>query len=161
VYKGGEMAARTAPGFTGAELPFVGGRYALTIVTTTDRPSPLDRFAGVIDWLSGTELTQQNVLLYMPRFRVDRSGSLPPALLTDLLAAMDSPASFDGFSDDLILLDIFQRTTVEVDEEGLKAAAATAVTIMPISHPAPPLPRPSQSQSTSLSSSPCATATAA
>ena len=122
-----KFMAFEAPGFVGVDLPFANPRYAMTIVTTTDRPSPLADFADVGGWLCGAGFSRRLVTLSLPRFRVDTKDSLMPALADDLKPGLASPTPFAGFDPGFTIGGIYQRTLVEVDEEGAKAAAVTSI----------------------------------
>jgi serpin B len=133
MYRRGQMLGRKAPGFVAAEIPFRGDRYAMTVLTTNEKPAPLQAFAPMVGWLSGEGFVVQDVALEMPRFRLEDSGSLLAALKGDLEPANQTPAPFVDFNPNLQLGDIVQRVKVEVDEEGAKAAAVTAMQFSEVS----------------------------
>lgn len=77
-------------------------------------------------------LTEQRVLVYFPKFRLETEYSL-----ADTLSAMGMPTAFTGAADfsgmdgsrDLLVTGVYHKAFVEVDEQGTEAAAATAVVI--------------------------------
>lgn len=121
-------AYRTDKNFIGVDLPFVGERFSLVVVTTTDRPSEAKEFAKLADWLSGARFSERIGDLALPRFKLDGRAELLPALDgMGLEKARRSPKSLEAFGKGTMLSQILQRATIEVDEEGAEAAAATAI----------------------------------
>jgi serpin B len=113
--------------FTGARLPYGGGRLAMTVAL------PGDESAALEELLSPGGLSspgQGAVALTMPRwsFRVptDLGGALRALGMTD---AFGGDADFSRMTDDerLHLQFVLHQAFIAVDEEGTEAAAATAV----------------------------------
>lgn len=127
------------PGYAAAELPYGGGAYAMVVVVPYDDARDFaatldaDAWSGILDSLSPTEVDR----LAIPRFTLSWDG-----YLNDALKAMGMEVAFDGRADftamspvgDQLCIDfVRQKTFIEVDERGTRAAAVTAVGIGPTS----------------------------
>jgi serine protease inhibitor len=125
------LAFRRTGRFVAANLPYNGDRFALTVVTTSDRPAKLQEFAEVVPWLNGEGFEPKLVDLALPRFKLEGSESLLDAAKTiGLSKGMDSTTAFEGFSPlPQKIEDILQKTYLRIDEEGTEAAAVTTVII--------------------------------
>lgn len=125
-----QRAFRVEKGYIGVELPFADDRFSLIVVTTTDAPKTVKEFAGAADWLSGDGFAPRRGDIALPRFALEGHASLLPALgKMGLSEGLKSPTAFAAFGPGVTLTQIEQRTTIEVDEEGAEAAAATAVVV--------------------------------
>jgi len=127
--------------FVAANLPYKGDRFALTIVTTSDRPAKLQEFAEVAPWLRGESFEPKLVDLALPRLKLESSESLlDTAKAIGLSHGMDSTTAFEGFSPlPQEIEDIVQKTYLRIDEDGTEAAAVTAVIVKATSiHPPTP-----------------------
>lgn len=125
----GKHAFRSQGEFIGVDLPFEGGRFSLTVVTTAKKPAKPDEFVKIADWLSGTGFVEQSGDLVLPRLTLSAGMDLVPVLDSlGLEKGRKSPTAFGGFAPGASLSRIVQRVTMKVDEEGAEAAAATAVT---------------------------------
>lgn len=110
-------------GWRAAEVPYVFGDLAMTVVVAerSDSPSP----DGVVAALAPT-----NVRLGLPRFDFGVSISL-----ADVLKQMGMGPAFAGSADfsrittdePLSISDVIHQANITVDEDGTEAAAATAV----------------------------------
>jgi serpin B len=116
--------------FTAVDLPYQGGRFALAVVTTTDRPARASEFASLDGWLGAAEFHRDTVNLSLPRFALSESAELLPALDDlGLKSGRTSPTALAGFSSRrLDLAAVEQRTYLRIDEQGTEAAAVTGVT---------------------------------
>lgn len=118
--------------FAAVEMPYRGGRYALVLVTTTDRSGAADEFAGVANWIGGSGFNRKRVQLSLPRFTVEAGEELlAPLKELGLRNGTASPTAFEGFS--MLpqeISRIVQKTYLRVDEEGTEAAAATGMLVM-------------------------------
>ncbi|WOX57175.1 serpin family protein [Methanoculleus receptaculi] len=95
-------------------------------LTAAEEVLDAERLAGLRE-----SLASQNVRVFFPKFTLDASYGLTPAL-----AAMGMPTAFTGGDADLSGMDgtrdlfvtgIFHKAFVDVNEEGTEAAAATGV----------------------------------
>lgn len=126
----GGYGYRESGRYVAIELPYKNGRFALTVVTTNDRPAAAEEFSRTTDWLVGENFEATRVDLSLPRFVV-RTG-------VELLGALDaiglkpervSPAAFSPLCQaPQSLAGISQQAYLLIDEEGTEAAAATTVT---------------------------------
>jgi len=89
------------------------------------------------DQLRGLKMTPEEVIVGLPRFKVESSFSLKPVLMDmGMKQAFDEPrnsADFTGMSPEgknLFISEVLHKAFVEVNEEGSEAAAATAVLII-------------------------------
>ena len=122
-------AYRLEKGFVGVELPFSDERFALVVVTSTDKPKLLKDFASVAGWLSASGFAPTQGDLALPRFSVEGGGDLAPALKNDLAPGLASPTALAGFGAGSKIQGVLQRAKIEANEEGAEAAAATAVIV--------------------------------
>jgi serpin B len=115
--------------FAGIELPYMHERFAMVLVTTTDKPARAAEFGPVVNWLSGAGFAPTQVELAIPRFQLNGRAELLPALdAMGLKAARASSTALRGFSSvPQKISQITQKTYLQVDEAGTEAAAATAV----------------------------------
>lgn len=130
------------------ELPYKGGELSMVVVLP-EKPDGLpaveakqstDTLAG---WLKG--LTNQQVAVALPRFKLDVRAKPVPALQTlGMKLAFDQVrADFSGMTSGgpgLYVSDVFHKAFVDVNEEGTEAAAASAVVMKERS--AAPIDRP-------------------
>ena len=125
------------------KLPYEGGTYAMAAIM------PSADFAGFEQQLTAADLEQMLTLLQssramvdlnMPKFQAESSFALG-----EKLAALGMPDAFDAqkadFSGmtgkpDLMISSVIHQATIDVNEEGTEAAAATAVSMSMTSMPA-------------------------
>ena len=129
------------PDYTAAELPYGGGAFSMVVVVPNGSTSVRDFVArmdsdawdAVIAGLTERELD----LLSIPKFEITYD-----AFLNEALKAMGMEIAFGGGADfsnmsplgqDLCIDFVRQKTFVEVDERGTRAAAVTAVGVGPVS----------------------------
>ncbi len=125
--------------YQAAELPYGGGAFGMVVVvpqgpgTIRDWVAGLDaaRWQEVLDGLTTLEVD----LLALPRFKLSYDAMLNDALQAMGMAEAFYPgADFSALSDQAACIDfVRQKTFLEVDEAGTKAAAATAVGVGPTS----------------------------
>ncbi len=121
-----ERAYRAEADFIGVELPFDDERYSLVVVASSGAPKSAKEFATA-SWLSGEGFAPRNGDLALPRFSLEGSANLMPALAkAGLTEGLKSPTALAGFAPDRQIL---QGARIEVDAEGTEAAAATAVIV--------------------------------
>jgi serpin B len=128
-------------GYQAAELPYGGGAYAMVVVVPQG-PATIGDFVAGLDAARWAEilssLSPRNVdLVALPKVTLSYD-----VMLNDALKAMGMEVAFDGRADftnlspiggELCIDYVRQKTFLEVDEAGTKAAAATAVGIGPTS----------------------------
>jgi serine protease inhibitor len=119
----GSRRMRSAGRFVAVDLSYRSDRFSLALVTTTDKPASAGEFAEVFDWLGGEEFGAETVQLSLPRFTLHEGAELLPAL--DAMGLKAARVSQPGVMGSLS--SVLQRTYLQIDEEGTKAAAATAV----------------------------------
>ena len=128
-----EVALGGGPDFQVAELPYGGGAFAMTILVP--REDARDFVAGLTParWAEALETLgepREIDLLSLPRLRLTWDGYLNDALRAmGMEVAFSSEADFSGMTEDIgLCLDfVRQKTFMEVDEAGTRAAAVTAV----------------------------------
>ena len=119
------------------ELPYVGGEYAMLIVLP-NKPEDLGRIqAGLTSesisgWLA--KATEHKYDIMLPKFKMQMAANLVPALqqLGMTTAFNMNFADFSGCeeSKQLFIAGVEHQATIDVDEFGTTAAAATAVTVV-------------------------------
>lgn len=132
--KGAEVPFGAGPGYVAVELPYGGEAYSMVVLVPTQDPvrdfvTGLDGAAWdqIMNGLTPTEVD----LVAIPRFTLSYDG-----YLNDALRAMGMDIAFGPGADfsrmvpggSNICIDfVRQKTYIEVDEEGTRAAAVTAV----------------------------------
>jgi serpin B len=120
-----------APGYQAVQLPYAGGRLAMTILLPDGPVAPLEQTLaakGLPALLAGTKPTR--LTLDLPKFTFTWSHDLKPVLQSlGMRSAFSDQADFSGISTAAPLQIAFvqHKAFVAVDEQGTKAAAATAV----------------------------------
>jgi serpin B len=120
-------------GYAAVELPYAGDSAAMDIIVPDagmfeeiDSALTSDMYNEIIG-----SMTQTNLKLNLPKFKIESSFGLSPALSQlGMVNAFDSGlADFSGMTGnkDLFIGDVIHKAFVAVDEEGTEAAAATAV----------------------------------
>jgi len=125
------------PEATVVDLPYIGGRYAMTLAMPHDAAGigTLESKLSVETLQRWSEATRtQRIALAMPKFKVEPADSV--ALSGGLKAlglrqAFTDAAEFGGMAPadkhPLKIDEVFHKGFIEVDERGTEAAAATAV----------------------------------
>jgi serpin B len=130
-----------AQGYSALELPYGGAAFSMVVVLP-DQPGDLRGFLEVLDdtqWTHIMEGLHSGSLdqISMPKFTLDYD-----AYLNDALEAMGMGVAFRPGADftnmtplgnEVCISFVRQKTFIEVDEQGTKAAAATAVGVGPTS----------------------------
>lgn len=134
-----ELPLGGGAGYQAAELPYGGGAFGMVIIVPqgpgaiVDFVADLDavRWREIVEGLSPREVD----LLALPKMTLSYDE-----LLNDALAAMGMQVAFGPGADfsnltegDVCIDFVRQKTFLDVDEAGTKAAAATAVGIGPVS----------------------------
>lgn len=127
----------TCPAYRATRLDYQGGGLSMWIILpeagrtladvrkqlTAQAVNRLDKmFAPGAD---GADVSHGDVILAVPRFKVESSYDLKPALAT--LGVPLGPGSFLRINPDFEVGAAVQKAMIEVDEEGTKAAAVTAI----------------------------------
>ena len=136
------MRHATGTGWRAAEIPYVGGSLAMTVIVpddlaTFEQALTADQLASITAGLAETLVS-----LTFPKFSIETK-----AQLADVLAALGMPSAFDGRADfsgitkaeRLAISDVIHQANIDVDEKGTEAAAATAVVMGRTSAPAEPV----------------------
>lgn len=120
------------------ELPYRGRDLAMYLLLP-DAPDGLARLRGAlwnhpaIFYAPESILEKQNVTVLLPKFRLEHSLKLKPALvhmgIQDLFFQGKADLSGMAGANDLYVSDIVHKAFIEVNEKGTKAAAVSAVTI--------------------------------
>jgi serpin B len=130
-----EFPLAFGPDWSAAELPYGGGAWSMVVVVPDGRRSARELFGQldgatwneIVDRLTSVEVDQ----LSLPRFTLEYD-----AFLNDALSAMGMEVAFGPAADftrlspigDRLCIDfVRQKTFIEVDEAGTRAAAVTAV----------------------------------
>ena len=116
------------------ELPYVGGDYAMLVVLP-NKPEDLDRIHSsltselISGWLA--KATEYEYDIMLPKFKMQMAVNLIPALkqLGMTTAFAESSADFSNCEESkrLFIASIEHQATIDVDEFGTTAAAATEV----------------------------------
>lgn len=131
------------------ELPYKGDRFAMTLIVPKATYGLTKLMRGLDEATLGTwlgRLTPQTVSVYLPRFDVKpvSNGSLKPALKAlGLQRVFDSSeADFSALGDaGYFVDDVFHQATVQVDELGTVATAATGLGLARVSPYSDPVVR--------------------
>ncbi|NXK37433.1 SPB6 protein, partial [Piprites chloris] len=125
------------------EVPYVGKELSMIILlpdAIQDGSTGLERlereltYEKLTDWISPAMMKCREVMVSLPRFKLEESYDLKP-----ILSSMGMPDAFDlgkadfsGISSgkELVLSEVVHKSFVEVNEEGTEAAAATAAVMM-------------------------------
>jgi serpin B len=119
-------------GYQAVVLPYRDGGLAMAVVLpdgSLDTLRPRIAAGGIRGLLAGASRYQ--VMLSMPRFRIERALDLVPVLRRlGVTEAFTDRADFSGITDAarLAIDAVAHKAYVDVDEQGTEAAAATAVT---------------------------------
>jgi len=134
-----EVALGGGPAYQVAELPYSGGAFAMTLVVPQDDARAF--VAGLTDsrWEQILESLGEPTsidLLSLPRLEISYDTFLNDALRDmGMEVAFTEFADFSGMTEDVRLCIDFvrQKTVLQVDETGTKAAAVTSVGLRPLS----------------------------
>jgi len=138
VFDPGRRMHRLAPnpdGFRILELPYRGGELSMVVVLPKrhDGLAALERMLtpeALGGWIGGMKKRKVNV--FLPKFTMETTYSLPTALSAMGMPAAFRPGGFTGISDSvaaeaLYISEVVHKAFVDVNEKGTEAAAATAV----------------------------------
>lgn len=130
------------PDYVAVDLPYGNSAFTMTVVLP-DKGIDINSFAESMTQTKWDALElgmhENEVLLYLPRFKLTWKGKLNAALeRLGMGIAFQDGADFTPMSTSgkrLVITDVLQKTFVDVNEEGTEAAAATSVGIAPTSAP--------------------------
>lgn len=134
-----DLALGHGPDWSAVELPYGGGAYTMVIVVPAGDVRTLVGDWDSADWAAVlASLTEQTVdLVSIPRFRLSYDALLNPVLDDmGMGVAFRQGADFTNLSprgSELCIDFVRQKTFIEVDEVGTRAAAVTTVGIGPTS----------------------------
>jgi len=119
-------------GYQAVDLPYDDGQLSMVLLLPDE--GQFDAFQGKLnsEVANGiiTSMTEQNMILSLPKFQYDSIFGLKQALSSmGMPLAFSDNADFSGMTGtrDLIISDILHKAYVSVDEAGTEAAAASAV----------------------------------
>lgn len=133
MFKQHRMRYSRNPGFQIAALPYAGGRMQFTVLV----PDSIDGLAALEKSLTPellsdcANLPMEEVRLSLPRLKIEYS----PEKLPEILKAMGmrkafNPGGFSRIGPGLAVDQIIHKTYLDLDENGTKAASATAIAAM-------------------------------
>ncbi|WP_454620425.1 serpin family protein [Bradyrhizobium cenepequi] len=121
------IAYRASGRFVAVELPYKDEDFALTLVTTQKEPAKIEGFREASTLMTGTDFSEANVTLSLPKFGGAADNDLLEVLSAmGLRSGLASSNQLPGFGDGLVLGRVRQKTWLKVDETGTEAAAVTA-----------------------------------
>lgn len=131
------------PGYRAVELPYGGQAFSMLVLVPTGPSTARDLVADLDSqaWTELTESLRDGELAYvdLPKFTLSYDGSLnEPLQDMGMQEAFGPGADFTNLSplgDQLCISAVRQKTFIEVDERGTRAAAVTAVIISETSLP--------------------------
>jgi serine protease inhibitor len=133
-------------GFSVLRLPYgENGRFGMEVFL----PGPglsVAELAGELDattWRSSlTSLTEQELLVQLPRFDLSYGSPLDDALRALGMGVAYSMADFSRMAPGVFLSTVHHKTRVKVDEKGTEAAAVTGAAVAESAAPTFPVDRP-------------------
>lgn len=133
MHRTGQYAAAFLPQATIVEVPYAGGRYAMTLILPSEGTSPKKLLEAMTteklnQWLQ--QAVPKEIALALPKWTSTFERNLNNDLkaLGAELAFDPGRAKFDGIAETterLFVQTVLHKTFVEVDEKGTKAAAVT------------------------------------
>nr|XP_057938647.1 probable serpin E3 [Doryrhamphus excisus] len=134
----GQFRTPSEQRYTVLELPYLGRSLSLQVVLPSERKTPLSSLEAQLSvrhmasWDVGLRRTKMDV--FLPRFKMHNKFNLRSTLPVMGVGDVFNPtaADFSGISaeESLYVSDAFHDVTIEVTEEGTKAAAATAMVLL-------------------------------
>ncbi len=128
---------------TGFLKPFIGSKYAFAVIVPNTDVSLDDYLEGLDGEALRAMLKGERydaVYTAMPEFKVEASTALPESLkklgITDAFSS--TLADLSGIAPDLVVSDAIHRAVVDVTQDGVSAAAATAIMAEPACADDPP-----------------------
>ena len=125
--EGAYYYAHTAS-YKAIEMPFGAGAFAATFILPE---GDVEEFlkSNALKELISSKLTGENIELSLPKFRIaeDKDMNLSDILYNMGVKSLLSPADINMFNEDVMTqqIKVFQKTSVEFNEQGAEAAAVT------------------------------------
>ncbi|CAL8320297.1 unnamed protein product [Merluccius merluccius] len=134
----GQFRTASEQRYTVVELPYLGRSLSLLLALPSDRKTPLSSLETqlsprqVASWDTGLRRTKMDV--FLPKFKMQNKFNLRSVLPSIGISDAFSPtaADFTGISveEGLYVSEAFHESSIEVTEDGTKAAAATAMVLL-------------------------------
>ncbi|XP_061924362.1 probable serpin E3 [Entelurus aequoreus] len=133
----GEFRTGSEHRYAVLELPYLSPYLSLQVVLPRDKKTPLSSLetqlsvGHMTSWEAGLRRTKMDV--FLPRFNLRNKFNLRWSLPVLGVTHLFSPAhaNFSGMSQDAVYVsDAFHDVTIQVTEDGTKAAAATAMVLL-------------------------------
>ncbi|XP_066497456.1 probable serpin E3 [Hoplias malabaricus] len=124
--------------YTILELPYLDRSLSLLVILPSDRKTPLSQLESQLTGhavaLWDTGLRRKKMDVFLPRFKMHTRVDLKPVLQSLGISDAFNPsaANFSGISDTdgLYISEAFHEASMEVTEDGTRAAAATAMVLL-------------------------------
>jgi serpin B len=132
-----ELPLASGPGWSAVELPYGGGAFTMVVVVPH---GDAREFLGGLDGTAWASVTDGLAPIEVDRVAIPKFTLTYDAFLNDALASMGMGIAFGESADftnmspegDRLCIDfVRQKTFIEVDERGTRAAAVTAVGVGP------------------------------
>ena len=148
MHRVGDFRYAEGDGYQTVHLPYTGYRIGMTVIlprtpaglAAVEKSLTADRLADDFKKMR----VEENVRLFLPRFKVTKSFRLNAPLGELGMKAAFERADFGGMSDGgepLSISDVIHKAFVDVNEEGTEAAAATGVAVKATSFRPPSEPK--------------------
>jgi serpin B len=137
--QGGHFEYQENPDFQAVKLPYKGGlQMELFLTGTNSTPQKLVAdFAAKENWQKNIQkgFNRREGSVRLPKFRIEYESELnEPLKALGMKSAFAANADFSGIADEpLFISEVKQKSFVDANEEGTKAAAVTTVTVTALS----------------------------
>ncbi|XP_044148956.1 leukocyte elastase inhibitor-like [Bufo gargarizans] len=126
----------TDPGIKVLELPYGASQNFTMVIIVPDNNSVFKQVEQEISlkklnkWMSNSEMKMMNVLVHLPKIKIEKSFSMKNILssLGMLDAFSQTKANFSGMTEqrDIFMSEVYHKTFLEINEKGTEAASSTA-----------------------------------
>jgi len=144
MYRVGDFRYAEGEGYQTIHLPYAGHRIGMTVIL----PRKVDGLDAVEKELTAARLDddwkkmrpEENVRLFLPRFKVTKQFKLNDPLVALGMKSAFGGADFSGMStsEPFAISDVIHKAFVDMNEEGTEAAAATGVAVKVTAFRPPP-----------------------